>query len=238
VHDGTVAIADFDASSNKVAIVLPDSDFFHLDQQTDSKPLTANVAAIPDEYRRFPGLAIYNLSSIAFWHDRLLVGYGGTSYLVEHSLGGEPLDTLTIPRLMRIGTPASGYRDLLSRSGDFRKQAKAVSLLKRMWPTSDGGVILWHQDNEAEQLGNDVQVLGRAWISLLSPSLDSACVDAPLGFPGSGWPRVAVSGDTVLALDQITPRQDSTKVVTVLRRYRLDTTGCRWLPIRHSTKSP
>jgi hypothetical protein len=109
----------------------------------------------------------------------------------------------------------------------------AVSALTEMGEGVHDRVILIHQDYRLVSPDSAVPFESRAWVSLVSAGLDSACVDAELPFPGSHWPRVTVRGDTVFALDQVAPEADALTNRTVIRRYLVSDASCRWIPTRH-----
>lgn len=200
---------------------------------TDPEVL-ANLIDFPPEYLETRSLSDFTNVSIAAWSDTLAAGYAGVPYIVIYRTDGTPLDTVTVPWLDRRGFP-DGWIDRfrLERQLTLAETVEAFSYLNGLWRMNDGRLVLWHQDNTANPDGINPPMTGKAWISVLSADLTSACVDAPIEFPGSGWPNIAFFRDTLYAIQQfITP--DSTSAQTVVQEFAIDTNDCRWIPTNPS----
>jgi hypothetical protein len=190
----------------------------------------ANLIDFPPEYLETRSLSDFTNVSIAAWGDTLAAGYAGVPYIVIYRSDGTPVDTITVPWLDRRGFP-DGWIDRfrLERQLTLAETVEAFSYLNGLWRMSDGRLLLWHQDNTANPDGTNPPMTGKAWISVLSTDRTSACVDAPIEFPGSGWPNLAFFNDTLYAIQQIIS-SDSLSAQTVVQKYTVNTEGCRWIP--------
>lgn len=196
---------------------------------TDPEAL-ANLIDFPPEYLETRSLSDFTNVSVAAWRDTLAAGYAGVPYIVIYRTDGTPLDTVAVPWLDRRGFP-NGWIDRfrLERQLTLAETVEAFSYLNGLWRMNDGRLLLWHQDNTANPDGINPPMTGKAWISVLTVDRSSACVDAPIEFPGSGWPNIAFFNDTLYAIQQIV-RTDSLSAQTVVQKFTVDTEDCRWLP--------
>ncbi len=227
---GKVIFANFDYYSQRGILALSVPELLTPDSARLAEPLASNLVPWPQEYIDYPDLMTFNRSAFAAWADTMLVGYSGVDYLTLHTIDGVPLDTVQIPARLRTGNPKEAFKVFSFRNPDLDEQMRAISALKDIWRLPNGTFVLWFQDGWTEPMGTGVHVFGRAFISLLSADRRSACVDTPLPFPGTEWPRIAVHGDTLFALDQVPLLDDSSRVTSVIRRYLIDDTGCEWVP--------
>lgn len=225
-----LGMMDFGAK-NAIAVV-PIADRFGGEGSNDVHPIVPDRAAFPPEYLSHPALQAFSMAYAAAWADSMLVGYQGVPYLVRYTLRGVPLDTAWIPSVSRRGFP-DGWMDPFAsgKQPTLQQMVGAFSFLAGLWRLPDGNFLLWHQENAIDESQRQPKFSGTPHISILSADLQRACVDAPVLFPGTELPRITVKGDTLYALDQVGNR-DLTRVTTVIRRYRVSTKGCRWLPTR------
>ena len=160
----------------------------------------------------------------------MLVGFSGVPYLVRYTLAGAPVDTAWIPWVTRRGFP-QGWLDVFAegRKTTLQEMVGAFSFLSGIWRLPNGNFLLWHQENAIDESQRVPKFSGTPHISVLSADLKRACVDAPIEFPGTELPRIAIRGDTLLTLDQVGNRE-LTKVSSIVRRYLVSTKGCRWRP--------
>lgn len=228
VQDSTVGVASLDPTSRTGLLLLNRHDLGALAIRQPPTSVTGSVARWPAQYREYPVLLTYYSSNAIPHGDGWLVGFAGVPDLVMHPPSGLPGDTVTVPWRRRTGNASARYAALRNSPG--LDGVSAVSALTELGAAEGGRVIAVHQDYQVVDAASDLPFRSRAWGSLLSSGLDPACVDAELPFPGSGWPRVTVRGDTVYALDQVVSAADSPGSFTVVRRYRVSSAGCDGLP--------
>lgn len=229
-----VWIGTFDLESRRGLAVVQASRLFRQAEESDFEVLQATVAPFPSQYARFPGLDIFNWVSVMPMGRGALVGFaGGTNelYLADSAKG--VTDTVVIPFARRRGVSQDALPFFAPRSrAGFEEQLGSVSALQGLWPASRGRGLIWYQDNSARvtRKGHSDEFTGRAYLSILSADATTVCVDVEVPFPGSHWPRLAFSRDTLYALDQIVPDTGPPRVYSVVRRYVLDDNQCEWLP--------
>lgn len=164
------------------------------------------------------------------WRDTILVGHAVHPLLTLARAGdGAPTGTLRVPVRERRGVPEP--LELLARyeSGlSAEKQVNELSILMGAWRLASDRVALLHVDLVHDSLTQRVQ--GGGWLTLLTPALDSACVDIPVEAPEEGWPVLAMHADTLVRIDQ---RQGDAELRAraVVRRYRIDVEKCALLPV-------
>lgn len=227
-RDSMVGLAAFDPGNRSGLLLVSERQLAAPGAGAAAAPLSSHLAAWPPQYRDYPALLTYYSSNVIPHGDGWLAGFAGVADLVLYSTDGTPLDTVTVPWRKRTGNAATRY-EMLRDPADRSAVISAVSALSEMGEGAHGRVILIHQDYRLVNPDSSVPFESRAWVSLLSAGLDSACVDAELPFPGSHWPRVTIRGDTVYALDQVTTTTDSLMTATVIRRYLAADADCRWL---------
>lgn len=198
----------------------------------DSSPVDSRLAPFPHEYAKYPDLDMFNSVLVAAWRDTVVVGYAGTDYVVLHDLAGTPRDTVRIPVRERRGIPHEALDLFRSGAATFADRLKRLSGLYGLWRLPDGSLALWHNDGWSEgPPARPSEILGVAWLSILLPGLDRACVDIPMPIFDSGIPRMAMRADTLYALDQVVPPDPKAQARSVIRRYRVDPSACppEWL---------
>lgn len=189
-------------------------------------PISSSVAPLPSIYRSNEAVrGTYGLVQVAAWPNRLLVGYAAESTLVLYRSDGTTLDTLFIPTLQRRGHPPDFARRMdLGRSA-FSEIVGMASALFGILPQPSGDFVLVYLDSRLE---GKRSIRSKAFISLLSANLRQVCLDAPVPFAGDGQPRIALDSDKLAVLDQ--HAISGSRVQTVVRRYRIDVSACRWVP--------
>ncbi len=235
VSAGRLLMSNYDYATKKGMISIAADTFIQAVHAENRQPLSSNMVPLPVEYDQYPELATANWSMFVSWDDTLLTGYAAVPYLTIRHLDGTVEDTLTVPARMRRGFPTSSY-DLFRKgtTASSDERARAKSILQYLWRLSDGRIVLGYRDSWVERLGTDERYFGRIWLTLLSRNLDRACPDVEVPFPGTDWPRMAFQGDTIYALDQVgRGTGDSMSVLSIVYRYLLDDTSCRWLPVEH-----
>lgn len=179
---------------------------------------------LPREYEQSPILLeAHPYATMARTGDTLLVGFTGHRGLFLTRPDGTVFDTVVVPAARRRGVPA----DMLERFAKPMENdeiASMVSALVAMHRLPSGDIALMHMDVATE--GRLITATG--FLSVLSRGLDRACLDIPFRFQQDGRPVVAFRGDTLLVLEQKIVSE--TRAETFVRSYRVDTTGCRWVP--------
>jgi len=205
---------------------------FDTDQPPDS--LVASMISLPAAYDQYSRLAHWDHTSVLARGDTLVVAFGGVDYLVRYDKAGTPIDTAWVPACRRQGSPegilAQAFRSM-PRTAEQQARVMELELqisgLHGLWRLTDGRILVWYQD---VRNGPNRSYLSRAYLSVLSPDLRRACVDAELSGPGSEKAILAVHNDQVHLLDQVeVPDVSRSAVRSVIRRYRIDTDQCRWV---------
>lgn len=188
----------------------------------------------PRVFREYPQLAAVATVHVESWRDSLVVGFGPTNLLIRTAFGSVEVarfDTIRVPVRLRRGAPASHldrFRDPNITSHDA---VSSISMLMGIWRLRSGHLLAWYQDGVMEDPKNPrSQLLATAFLTVLSPGLDRACADAELRAAGTGLPRLTLHGDTLYSLDQLIDQEGggAGTVRTVVRRYVVDTDGCKW----------
>lgn len=230
----TVFYSLFDFSGRRGILVVSREDLLRPDTSAIPVALESNRVPVPVEYSDFPGLMSFSSASFAAWDDSLLVGYAGVDYLLRYGRGSTIPDTFWVPARVRTGFVPESLAAFRSGSGaSLDREARAISGLHGLWRLEDGSFLLWYQDNTAQPVGRgDWSLSGTAYLTLVSPDLQRACIDTEIDFPGTDWPRFGFSRDTLLGLDQVGLPTDSFALRTVIRKYTVSSIGCDWRTVR------
>lgn len=197
----------------------------------DSSPrIEGSIAPLAAEYREYPGLVVFDDVVVLPMGDSVLVGTGGMNYLTLMTVQGRVLRRVEPPVRVRRGVDKSVLDQYFrARNQPAAVTFVAVSNLAGMWRLSDGSVLLYHRDlTEDDPTSSNSPTIGKAFVTVLAPTLDRACVDAEIPYPEPIYPRITVQADTIYQLDQVFAVTDSARVQTLVRRYVLDTSGCGW----------
>ena len=173
-----------------------------------------------------PRLQIQYLTAVADLDSLILVGISGNRNLWIIDRHGTKRDSLVIPRAARRGVPAN-IVDVLRKVDSDAEAMEAVSTLYSLWTLPDGGVASVYDDIEVvdyQQL-----ILGaRVYVSVLSPGLQSACVDYLVAEASEDRPRHAWNGDTLF----VTSREIMDTVATTrIQGFKVDVSECDWIPM-------
>lgn len=198
--------------------------------------LTAESFGTPPEYVAYPILRQWNDAKVVRSGDTTVVAFGGLSYLVREIASVGRRDTIGVPACARRGSPKAVLDRWFRQSPKTPRAAaklaertdQALSGAGGLWRLKNGQFLVWYQDPVLESGGRLLK--GTAFLSLLSPDLGRACVDARVEAPGIGRPRVSFHEDSVLVLDQVVPAEGPPRAVTVVRKYTVETGACSWLP--------
>jgi sugar lactone lactonase YvrE len=145
------------------------------------------------------------------------------------NLEGVPVGQVALPASRRLGTPPNVVEDhkRLQRSGQrFQFLASAPYGMQVL---SSGHIAVLQVDVEVlrpppnPEFGNF-----RLFVSLLSPDLSQACVDAELPFKTDATPAPIFVGDTLFALSRLVTEEN--RVRNVIHAFRVSSEGCEWVP--------
>ncbi len=174
--------------------------------------------------------AMHNAVHVGRSRFGLAVAFSGLSDVLLD--GGGRTSVVTVPAVRRRGVPdnpeAAWSEEVLNRQPRYAGHRLASGLRGLTW-FSTGEVGLVFTDLEP---GNGNFSLGAAWLAVLSSDRTTACVDAPISVSGTGLPSFTFQGDTLLVLDQVL---DARHVRLRVRRMRVDTSSCDWLPLPRGT---
>jgi hypothetical protein len=198
------------------------------DQQAPLRP--ASVAR-PMEYLRYPMLNAWRDLKVVAHEEGVLVVFGGADYLLAVDGAGD-VDTVRIPICGRRGVPTARLeQSLRGRPGSSGEESAldTISAVLGLYRLPTHGYLVWFQDPTFRQSGRVFE--GIAHLTLLSVDLQRACIDARVEAPGTDRARLAVSGDSVFVLDQVAANGGGGSIHTVVRKYLLDVSTCRWVRI-------
>ncbi len=196
---------------------------------SDSVLETRFLGAVPSAYHASARMReVLPLTSVDRYGAGFVSGYAGLDVLVVHDDRGWPTRVLDIPKRLRRGVPSDIVQQLAQQI-PLEKMASLASTLAKVRSLDSARVALVHMD-----LTMDAMTAGAtAYISVVRPSSMDACVDAPVIVAGDGVPPITFQGDTLYVLDQYVPSDaGAPRSVTVIRRYRIDTSDCEWVPAR------
>jgi hypothetical protein len=145
------------------------------------------------------------------------------------NLDGVPVGQVALPASRRLGTPPDLIEDhkRLQRSG--QKFQFLASAPYGMQVLSSGHIAVLQVDLEVlrpppnPEFGNF-----RLFVSLLSPDLSQACVDAELPFKTDATPAPIFVGDTIIALSRLITEEN--RVRNVIHAFRISPENCDWVP--------
>lgn len=161
----------------------------------------------------------------------LTIAGAGLSNQIVRLRGGRIVDSLDIPIERRRGVPA----DLADRFA-ATEPGRWMTLYSTQWmaaPLGDG-LVLTHV--ELSPLDEPVspprpRFTTQSWLTVFDHDLNMACVDIALPISADLHPFIASRGDTLLVLDHHDTGGD---VQTVVRKYLVNTGGCRWRPVERT----
>lgn len=194
------------------------------------------LPALPEEYvsslaRRGRFAAFYSTGTLAAWADTVVVGMSGSNDLILHTAKGSVLDTLRIPVARRRGVPAGLQRRVdEDRNLEQDELFRLASLLYHVHRTPDGSLLVVHHDADLEGEIQGGLITARPFVSVVSPDRLRACVDAELPVSQDARPIEGFRGDTLFLLDRRIAAGE--RLETWIVKYRVDTEGCEWIPIR------
>ena len=224
----TLLLGIFDPGSRQAVARLPIAQL--LSSAIQDSFVRASISRIAAEYEKYPNLATFGHVIPQRTDSGLLVGFGGTGYLVLER--GTTTDTLLIPTIRRRGVSEAALKKFTPGRATMEELSRAISTVLGIWRRPNGGFIVWYQDPTAKFTKGDlIELTGRAFLTALSPDLTRACVDGEPPAP-VGRPRLALNGDTLISLDQVVDTSNNPRAITVIRRYLVRDEDCDWRPVR------
>jgi hypothetical protein len=183
-----------------------------------------------DVFRTYPELDRFNLVPLVAWADTVMIGYAPTDWLLRARLDGTALDTITVPVARRRGVPSEGLELFRAKAFSMEDAYQAISATFALSRLPGGEIVVWHQDGSLKVSRHPfkMHITGTAWVSLLSPDLSWACVDAEVTTLGTDRPRLALKGDTLYVFDQTMDDTAGGSIRSEIRRYHLSSAGCKW----------
>ncbi|HXH07024.1 MAG TPA: hypothetical protein VNI83_10585 [Vicinamibacterales bacterium] len=184
------------------------------------------LGPIPAEYRASNLLAdAHPYAVVARVARGFLVGFTGHPALFVTDAQGAVRDTIELPAIRRRGVP----HDILHRFArplPDPEIASMVSALSALQPLRSGLLAAVHLDVTVEE----GLITADGFVSVLTPDLRQACVDAPFRGSRDGRPVVAFRGDTLLVLEQRVG--SAPRATTIVTAYRIDASRCHWIAVR------
>lgn len=165
---------------------------------------------LPDPYRHslnaYGGFAHFfsRLSAEPLSPDSLLLAYGGVTDLEVYRIStGEQTLVGRVPERFRKGQPADLWRsfDVREEFGEGLPHDWA-SVTEGMWITSDGRIVVVHIDDDFAEDPPPLALYATAYLTVLYPERDAACVDLVLPFQEEIRPIFTFGGDTLFGLER------------------------------------
>ncbi len=195
------------------------------------------VVALPEPYQRsMAGLgrfaAFQSFGSVVAWSDTLLSGMSGLNEIYLSTLDGVLLDTLRLPNTSRRGVPPNVQElfDDLQSFSSMTEMFEVASSMYGLYRMSDGSTVVLHHDSSLDgelPVGN---ITSEVYLSIIAPNRTTACVDAPVPYSNEMRPVHTLARDTLFLLDRrLNEAEDD--LLTWIRAYQIDTSGCIWLDL-------
>ena len=186
------------------------------------------VVGLPEDFEEGGRLGgIFPEMPFAKWGDTLLVGFMPLPYLVVSDTDGQELDRFEVPEVRRRGNPddPGAAMDEVLRGGRYADVFGLFSLARGVHRRPDGSFLVVHFD-----LGTDGPPVSTEaiWVSVIDPSRSRACPDGRIPLEEGSHPAIGFEGDLLLVLDQVIRGGDAESVI---RRIRLETDDCNWVPL-------
>ena len=195
------------------------------------------VVPLPAPYQRsLEGLgrfaAFQSFGSAVAWSDTLLSGMSGLNEIYLSTLDGALLDTLLLPNTTRRGVPPNVQEvfDDLESFSSMTEMFEAASAMYGLYRMSDGSTVVLHHDSTLDGELPAGNITSEVYLSIIAPDRTTACVDAPVPYSNEMRPVHTVARDTLFLLDRrLNEAEDD--LLTWIRAYRIDASGCTWLDL-------
>jgi len=203
------------------------------DTTTAISLLRPALVQIPSEFTRYPELNLGSQVHVRLDGDTLLVGFSALNDILRLMLSTGKVDTVRPPIRLRRGVATKALESNFVKEGfRYDRALGSISVTDGIWRRSNGQVVLVHMDSRAIMDGRKlISVRATAYITLLTADLRQACVDARIDAPDTSRPVVAILGDTAYVVDQRLTSPEATTTRTILRRFVISDTECRWTPV-------
>lgn len=195
------------------------------------------VVALPEPYERsLAGIGAFagfqSFGSAVAWSDTVLSGMSGLNEIYLSELDGTVLDTLSLPNTRRRGVPPN-IQEMFDELRAFDSMAEmfaAASSMYGLYRMSDGSTVVLHHDSSLEGELPAGNITSEVYLSIIAPDRAAACVDALVPYSKELRPVHTVARDTLFLLDRrLNEAEDD--LLTWVRAYRIDTSGCTWLDL-------
>lgn len=186
------------------------------------------VVALAEEFEEGgPVGGIFPEIPFAKWADTLLVGFMPLPYLIVSDTDGQELDRFEVPVVRRRGHPEDPEAAVMEALGGGRypNVFGVFSLTRGVHRRPDGSLLVVHFDMGTDGPPVSTEAL---WVSVIDPSRSRACPDGRIPLEDGSHPAIGLEGDLLLVLDQVIRGGDAE---TVVRRIRLETDDCDWVPL-------
>jgi hypothetical protein len=127
----------------------------------------------------------------------VVVGFSGVDSLFEFSPGGDALATVPLPPLRRRHLSRNAA-ETFGRPTAFPELFAATSFLFEVFRLEEGGIAVLHMDQDIQ----DRAITSRPFLTLLSSSLVTECLDVPIPVASEARLVPAFHGDTVVFVTQ------------------------------------
>ncbi len=151
-------------------------------------------------------LAVYRDMFYAIWGtvrmdasgDSIIYFGGSSEYVIVADTSWQPLDSFPIPRERRRGIPLEINYEM-GPGENIYDVMRQLSNPMGIFNLSAGRYAVFHVD---ASIRNNTVVSGHAYLTVVSPTGVSRCVDVPVpAHDSSFFPRVSLRADTLFALD-------------------------------------
>lgn len=163
----------------------------------------------------------------------LVVGFSADQEILVVDSLGHTVDSFVVPHVRRRGIPTNFESKVSATTDPEAGEAVALlSMLLQIGVAPDGALLFAHYDG---------RMVGRIpvatiYVSVVSPDLKTACVDAVVPQQHETIMPVRFQGDTLFAIEQLVDA--SLRAQTTAVGYRIDRSSCDWLPVIHRANVP
>lgn len=156
--------------------------------------------------------------------DTLVTAFHASDYIYLGTPFGGRYDSLKVARRIRNGAPPEKIAAASRDSKTLQETAYALSAPWAIAPLS--GDRIAHVSVDQRLLSG--RLAGKLFVSVVDRGTRRTCPDAPIPIDDDPPGYVAFLGDTLIVAHQEETAQQVPR--TILRRYLIDTSKCRWIP--------
>lgn len=143
-------------------------------------------------------------------------------------LDGLPVGHVALPAARRRGTPPNLIGEHMRLQRAKQKFQFLASAPIAMHLLASGHIAILEADIEQVKPPPKPEYGSRYFLSLLSPDLSQACLDAELWSKSDAVAPPVFVGDTVYVLSRLIT--ESVRVRNMLHAFRISPEGCEWIP--------